>query len=186
MSSRHFRFRFPLSAYRPSRRSCVSCMSCLLISSPPPSILFFFFIVVLGLDFRTRRSSPASNNFNYLRPKATKVLAELGLLSLHGTAGQWDSWHSYSGLLLFLRPNVKSFWYQPSKDMPVQSWQTNKFHLFFNKVIFVWSINPLSIALCLYSCLFMSNNGHFRFRSAGPLKKYFKLPPKYLSSTKQK
>lgn len=42
----------------------------------------------------------------------------------------------------------------------------HKFHLFFNKVIFVVSINPslCSLCCCLCLCLSMSNNGRIRFR----------------------
>jgi len=90
--------------------------------------------------------------------------------------------------LLFCGPMRNPF------DTSKWAGQTNKFHLFFNKVIFVVSINPLQhcfvlflfrLCLRLYACLClsMSNNGRFRFRWP---KKIFQIASKIAGNIQNK
>lgn len=100
MSSRHFRFRFPLTAYRlPPPFKALMCVLYVLsaylcrasLYSPPPTLIFFFFLIFWVRISWWRKKLLGKQQFQLSEAKTSdeKVLAELGLLSLrhcHGTA----------------------------------------------------------------------------------------------------
>lgn len=166
------------------RRSCVSC--CLHpVPAPfpcPPALslcccccLVLCRYLCTSLDQFRGRSRNVSNAFN--RPRAAAAAAAATAVAPLAT-GLNDAKYVAAAPhrpLSQLAHSSHSFGAQFDPFLWICHQQNNKtvhkFHLFFNKVIFVVSINP-SLCFspcpcpdfCLCLCLSMSNNGRIRFR----------------------